>query len=209
MTLLLHAITPRDVAPPDGLAALLGTELAVVHAEVDEVPEAERAAVLRFGRAVQEVADRGPVLPVRFGTSVRDLPALAALVAEHEAEWLARLRAVAGCCELIVHLDREPSVDPTLEEAPLTGRDYLMRRAAAVRSVDTLRAEVDELLRPVAREVRTLPAGRGHDRLAVLVPRAAAEPARADVRRWAAGHPDVTVAVTGPWPPFSFGGAPA
>lgn len=203
--LLLHGIAPVDVAPPEGAAACLGSRVAVVYSERASAPEPERSAVLEFGRTVQELARAGPVLPVRFGTTVPDLRTLAGLVREQETVWSARLRAVAGCSELIVHVERRtPTPDPGLR--PTTGRDYLLQRVAAARSVEALRDEVAGVLRRVAREVRTLP-GRapGRERLAVLVPHAVTTVAGTDVRRWAAARPGLEVAVTGPWPPFDFG----
>jgi hypothetical protein len=202
MTLVLYAITSANVAPPEGLAALLGRGLAVVYAEREEPARPQREAVLAFGRTIQELADAGPVLPMRFGTAVAGLEELATLVSEHEEDWSARLRAVRGCCELIVHVDH-PSVEPA-PSVVRSGRDYLLERVAAVRAVEALRHEVGDVLGPVAREVRSLPGDQGHDRFAVLVPRAAATVASTGVRRWAAEHPDLHVAVTGPWPPFSF-----
>jgi hypothetical protein len=44
--------------------------------------------------------------------------------------------------------------------------------------------------------------------VALLVPRDAATQARARVERWGADRPDLGLAVTGPWPPFSFCEAP-
>jgi hypothetical protein len=59
------------------------------------------------------------------------------------------------------------------------------------------------VLRPWLREARQLPA-LGADRLAVLVPDAEADNARTCLERWAGDHPELELAVTGPWPPFSF-----
>ncbi len=203
MSLLLHAITPAGVAPPAGFAALLGQGVAVVYAN-REAPRRDRAAVLEFGRTIQELAEAGPLLPIRFGTTVADLEGLAELVAEHEPAWSARLRAVSGCCELIVHVSHESPAAPSSEQH-VTGRDYLLQRMAAARAADALQDQVGAALRPVAKEIRNLPGGKGHHRFAVLVPRATATVARADVQHWAAVRPDLQVAVTGPWPPFSFG----
>jgi hypothetical protein len=84
-----------------------------------------------------------------------------------------------------------------------SGREYLLRRAEALRTQDAVLAEVREVLRPWLREARSLP-GTVTDRLAVLVPRAEAADARTRLERWADDSPDLELAVTGPWPPFSF-----
>jgi hypothetical protein len=203
MSLLLHAITPAGVAPPEGFAAFLGRRVAVVYAD-REAPSPDRAAVLEFGRTIQELADDGPLLPIRFGTTVADLERLAELVAEHEPAWSARLSAVSGCCELIVHVNRESPAAPSSGQH-ISGREYLLQRTAAVRAADALQDQVGAALRPVAKEIRSLPGGKDHHRFALLVHRATATVARTDVQRWATAHPDLHVAVTGPWPPFSFG----
>jgi hypothetical protein len=90
----------------------------------------------------------------------------------------------------------------------VSGRDYLLQRASAARSRDALRDEVVARLRPWLRESRTLLGARS-DRVAVLLPRESAARARARLEEWAADRPDVELAVTGPWPPFSFCEAPA
>jgi hypothetical protein len=201
--LLLYAVTPADARCPAGLRTLLGTRVAVVHAEQDAEPPADREAVLAFGRTIERIAHDGPALPMRFGTTVADLQELRLLIAEHEEAWAARLEAVAGCCELIVHLDHTPAGAPRPAPGEQSGREYLLARAEAVHSGDAVRDEIRAVLRPWLREARSL-TGAGSDRMAVLVPHAAADRARTRLERWAADRREIEVAVTGPWPPFSF-----
>jgi hypothetical protein len=203
----LYAVTPVDTAVPSGLDALEGNAVAVVHSE-HAVASADRDAVLAYGRTIQQIARQGPALPMRFGTTVADLTELRLLIAEHEEAWSARLAAVGDCCELIVHLGGAPRATPRQAATELSGRDYLMRRAEAVRSRDAVHDELQAVVRPWLREARTLPGARS-DRMALLVPREAATPARSRLERWAAQRPDLDLAVTGPWPPFSFCEAPA
>jgi hypothetical protein len=205
---VLYAVTPIDAAVPSGLDALEGNLVAVLHTEAESEAASGRDAVLAFGRTVQQIAEHGPALPMRFGTTVADLAELRLLIAEHEEAWSARLATVGDCCELIVHLDGTPRAVPRQALTELSGRDYLLQRAEAVHSRDAVHDELHAVLRPWLREARTLPGARS-DRVATLLPREAAALARARLERWAAERPDLEVAVTGPWPPFSFCEAPA
>jgi hypothetical protein len=203
----LYAVTPVDTAVPIGLDALEGNAVAVLHSDREAVAPTDRDAVLAFGRTIQEIARHGPALPMRYGTTVADLTELRLLIAEHEEAWSARLAAVGDCCELIVHLGGAPSTVPRQVGAELSGRDYLKQRAEAARSRDAVHDELRAVVRPWLREARTLRGARS-DRVALLVPRDAATQARARVERWGADRPDLGLAVTGPWPPFSFCEAP-
>jgi hypothetical protein len=203
MTLLLYAVTAADAEPPEGLAALRGHRAGVVHAEHEAPSVSDRDAVLAFGRTVELITQDGPALPVRYGTTVADLAELQRLVARHEDEWAERLEVVAGCRELLLHLDLASPAEPGPVTAELTGRAYLMRRAEVIRARQALRDEVRGLLRPRLREDRVL-LGTGRDRMAVLVPAAEATGVRDDLVRWATAREDVRLEITGPWPPFSF-----
>jgi hypothetical protein len=203
MTLVLYAVVPVGASVPAGLDALAGLRVEVLFTEASGAPSSDRDAVVAFGRTIERITGGGTVLPMRFGTTVADLEELRLLIATHEEEWAARLEAVAGCAELIVHLRVLTPAEAEPTGGAPSGREYLKRRAAALRSADVVRDEVRAVLRPWLREVRPLPA-LGADRLAVLVPDAEAARARTCLERWAGDRPDLEVAVTGPWPPFSF-----
>ncbi len=191
MTLLLYAVVPVDARVPDGFDALHGARAAVVHAEPEVGYTADRDAVVAFGRTIERIARDGPVLPMRFGASVADLEELRVLIAENEEAWAARLEAVAGCCELIVHLVHPPSAEPRVVGAQ------------GVEAHDAVRDELRAALRPWLREARSLTVAAS-DRIAVLVPLAQADHARTRLERWAADHHGLEIEITGPWPPFSF-----
>ena len=191
MTLLLYAVVPLDAQVPEGLDALHGARAAVIHAEQEVGRPTDREAVVAFGRTIERIARDGPVLPMQFGAAVADLEELRVLIAEHEEAWAARLEAVAGCCELIVHLVHPPSAEPRMVGAP------------GVEAHDAVRDELRAVLRPWLREARSLTVAAS-DRIAVLVPLAQAIRARTRLERWAAEHHGLEIEITGPWPPFSF-----
>jgi hypothetical protein len=203
MTLVLYAVAPAGADVPDGLDALAGQRVAVLHAEQRDAPSVDHGAVVAFGRTIERISRHGTVLPMRFGSTAADLEELRLLIAEHEDAWAARLEAVAGCAELIVHLRVVAGADPEPAGPAPSGREYLLRRAEAVHSHDARVDEIRDVLRPWLRDARSLP-GTGADRLALLVPSAEAARARTRLERWAAGRSDLELAVTGPWPPFSF-----
>ncbi|WP_328529634.1 GvpL/GvpF family gas vesicle protein [Nocardioides sp. NBC_00368] len=161
-------------------------------------PQRSTRELLGFGRALHQLWAYVPVLPMRFGTVVRDDDELDRLVAEHESEWSDRLAAVTGHSECIVHL-----LMPARAATVRTGSDYLRRRAMEVKQRDAETAELQALLAPYASEIRPLPPVRPHEvRLAVLVPDEHVEAVRTVVEEWSTNGPEATV--TGPWPPFSF-----
>jgi hypothetical protein len=195
MTLLLYAVIPGSARVPDGFRALQGNRAAVLHAEQDVGPATDREAVIAFGRAVERIAREVPALPMRFGAAVADLEELRFLIAENEEAWAARLDAVAGCCELIVHLVHPPSVEPRV--------GGLDRLTGGVEAHDAVRDELRAVLSPWLREARSLNVAES-DRIAVLVPVAQATHARTRIEQWAVEHAGLAIEITGPWPPFSF-----
>jgi len=199
MTLLLYAVVPRDARVPDGFGVLHGNRTAVVHAEQEVALATDREAVIAFGRAVQRIARDGPALPMRYGAAAAGLEELRLLIAENEEAWAARLAAVAGCCELIVHLVHPPAAEPRVAVAEL-GRDHPARGLGAH---DAVRDELRAVLSPWLREARSLTVAAS-DRIAVLVPLAQEAHARTRIERWAAERPGLQIEITGPWPPFSF-----
>lgn len=206
--MLLYAVAAGDA---DSTAATDGTPLrahrydgvTVFVEPVTQAPERSTREVFAFGRVLHQLWSHVPVLPVRFGTVVSDETELDQLVAERESAWTARLTAVAGRSECIVHLPLPSGGVGSTAAAEQTGADYLRRRAAAVRSHDHEAAELRALLAPYASEITTLPQVRpGEARLSVLMADECVEAALAAVERWATSRAGATV--TGPWPPFSF-----
>ena len=76
-------------------------------------------------------------------------------------------------------------------------------RAAALRRRDASVAEISELVRDWAREMKVLPSQRGI-RIACLVSNADIPQLRDAVLGWQQAGDHGQVVVSGPWPPFSF-----
>ena len=207
MTLVLYAVIPAEVTQPDDLGVLRRPHVAVVHREEPAPAAAAPEAVLAFGQTIERIAERGPALPIRFGTTVSGLDELHRIAEEHEGSWATRLLVVAGHCELIVHVRVHGGAERATHRG-LRGREYLRRRAMATHARSAAHDGIREVLGARLREHRVLGIG-DVDRLAALVPSAAADEVRADLERWAAETPDIELSVTGPWPAFSFCEEPA
>lgn len=198
----LHAVVPRGSASvyEGNLRRHDVGGVTVLYEETTEPPAGTRDAVVEHGRRVVALAERVPTLPMRYGTTLGDADELRTTADEHADAWSRRLAELAGRCELVVH------VDVTTDRAPVpgdggSGRAYLRRRMTELQQHDQAMADARAVLRNWAEDVRPLPDRR---RLAVLVRRQDADAVREAVMAWGQLHEDLGVAVTGPWPPFSF-----
>ena len=198
--MLLAAVVARDAGPLD-------TELdrsdvgpvTVLYEESPEPPSQELSAIVEHGRRIVALAERVPLLPIRYGTTVADSEELAELAGSRADEWSRRLAHLAGRWELVVHLDLHDVTSPTGPAE--SGTAYLEARMARLRRHDRAVVDVRRVLEPWADESRLLLDRR---RLAVLVGRDDADAAREALATWAEQERDLTVSVSGPWPPFSF-----
>ncbi len=179
-----------------------------------------------------ELADA--LLPLAFGTVFRDEGGVRELLADQSSALGSRLDKVRGSSEWVVtlHVLREPSAEDVAATSPLVqnlkteiaasspGRAHLMRqrlqtleRDEAKRLQSEAAAQVLQALRRVGVDVYREPlptdlVERPLVRASVLV-RRAAEAAFVDEierlqNRWS--EPSYRLLLTGPWPPYRFGG---
>jgi hypothetical protein len=210
--LYLYALSARPTTAPDVLG-LDGTLLAVERVgELDAVVsdldrsrvEPTESAVLDHARVVDGLAAANEaVLPARFGRGFEDAAALRSAVAERAEDLQRALEQVRGCAELALRV-----LAPADGAAPpaASGRDYMRARLDERRRTERLADELHEPLAAIARAA-TKSVGAGSELLlsaAYLVPRGAIDDFNARVAELGADHPDVTLACTGPWPPYSF-----
>jgi hypothetical protein len=229
--LCAYAITSNhvlDPAGPQGIRLITHHGLALVVAEVEpasfaelekdpahwvnEPSEDDPLVMLarRHDVVVRAVFERHPVLPLRFGTILRDDQAAARLLTDHHdeaADWLDR---VAGHREWGVRARQaRPDTPAETPAEGLSGTEYLaMRRgrlAAAARTRrdgSTAAAALHEALARHATESmpRTRKSGAPLLDAAYLVPAGAEAAFTAEP---ACFH-ELAVEITGPWPPYSF-----
>lgn len=202
--------------------------LALVVAEVDLAPFAELAAkpaqwtkepdeneplvllARRHDTVVRAVFERHPVLPLRFGTILRDEPAARQLLTAHHDEATAWLDRVDGHREWGVRARlAHPEKPAEVSTEGMSGTDYLaMRRdrlAAAARTRrdgSTAAAVLHEALCRHAAETvhRAKKSTAPLLDAAYLVPEGAEPEFHAETEH----HEELAVEVTGPWPPYSF-----
>ncbi len=208
-------------------------DLAVVAGEVAAAPAPSAAALAAHDAVVRRLAAIAPaVLPCRFGQLVADRAALDAALTPRLAELRAAVSRVAGCVQMTLRIfagaadeiGGETAAEPITEqeENPPTaggpGRRYLEARRTAERSAGRAALDLPAVaalraaLLPLVKEEMLEPHGPGRLLLSVhdLVPATSAAEYRTRVesarRRTTTGP---RVAVSGPWPPYAFGGAPA
>jgi hypothetical protein len=174
------------------------------------------------------------IVPLAFGTVFRDDDRVRAVLHDRSEALRAGLGRVSGCAEWVValHLLREPDAEELAAASPAVqslraqikssspGRAHLLRRQLVTLEHDEARrvqlevvAGLMQSIRAVAVEVyqEPLPSDTVEKpllRASVLVQRAA-EPAFMDEvdrlrNRWP--EPAYRLLLTGPWPPYRFGG---
>jgi Gas vesicle synthesis protein GvpL/GvpF len=196
----LFAVTDAAKPPPAPFRAVRRGGLSIVWKEARAVEEPTADDLWRHGEQLEQLMEDRDVLPVRYGTVVRDEDAAARVLDQRRGELAAGLERVRGAVELALRVRRTDSGAGEPKDAhELTGREYLGARAGGVRAA----MGVHESLTAVARECIVQPSG-DLLRVAYLVDRDDVEAFVALVRRLQDEHEDLALVCTGPWPPFSF-----
>jgi hypothetical protein len=189
--------SPLTVERLDGIEAVVG----VVG---DEKIEATEDAILTHARVVDELVTlNSAVLPARFGRGFADRDALSRAVAERSNALLSALDRVRGCAEFGLRVFSNAEGVPAAEGS---GRDYMLARLEERRSTERLSEEIHAPLAAMARAA-TKSVGATPQLLlsaSYLVARDDEEGFRSALGELERDHPDLTLASTGPWPPYSF-----
>jgi hypothetical protein len=251
--LYAYGITPASVRLPADIPPVIGQtglrlvavdDLALLVSPVrpdelrvdeEDLSESGRLATLARGHdaVVRAASDAGPVLPLRFGTVVRDDDAARRLLDEHHDRAREQLDRIGSGREWGVKLVRRdpapsdsppadsPHSDPS-ERRGVTGTEYLTRRRQALARAEAAEAGADraadvltETLRPHVTD--SLRRG-GSSGSALLLDLAFLVPLDAEAAFAAAANElgeqlaadGLAVEVSGPWAPYSFAslGAP-
>lgn len=154
-------------------------------------------AVLAHARVVEELLPlAGAVLPARFGVGFEDGASLERAVADRAAALKESLERVRGRVEVGVRVVGDSTAPPAE-----TGREYLEARQRELAAIDALHESL---------AARALAATRGNSRGQLVMSGAyLVDPAGIPEFQKAVGalqseHPQLTFALTGPWPPYSF-----
>jgi hypothetical protein len=218
----LYAIADADAAVPatggiDGAPVSLETvqDLGAVVSVLARQPSPEsQQAVLDHARVVEAVArENAAVLPARFGRSYDDAESLRPALEARAGALRESLERVRDCVEvgLRVLAPEEAVASAASSPAPAgSGRDYMRIRLAAVHHAEALADELHVPLAELARaSTRSVAAPRMLLTAAYLIPRASLPAFRARVEELQRSRPGMSLACTGPWPPYSFAAAEA
>ena len=201
----VYAITDGPPAPlEEPLRALEHGSLAAVFRPAtaeDRTPNEE--ALWAHETVLEALMKERAVLPLRFGSVLADEAELGELLVAREREFAASLGQVRGRVELGVRATLPASVKPA---RPLSGSEYLQGKLERRRVASELGAVLNAELASAAcaATYRTIADPRPEFAGAYLVEREQVERFRKQVEALRRERPDVEVACTGPWPPFSF-----
>ena len=206
----LYAVIPADATAPDG-HGLANHRLETIRSAlaamiVEECPDRlagtnEESRI--FAEILCNLPATTPMLPIRFPTMLTTRSAVLAELQANETAWSKRLAELRGLSEVVIRAQWRESDEELDAASGRSGTSYLEGRAAELRRRDASVAEISQLVRDWAREIKVLPSQHGI-RIACLISRSEIPKLRHAVLSWkqAGDHGDVVVG--GPWPPFSF-----
>jgi hypothetical protein len=202
-------------APLDGVRE--GDLLAVISRHTHPPGEPALDTLWVHERVIERIMADRAVLPMRFGTRLPDDEALREALATRREEFLGALQRVRGRVEVSVRAMQQGG-EPSAAAEPVTprpvatsGRAYLEAKLRDGRRTEREASGLHDPLAMIAVDAVRQPA-RGPDELlraAYLIDRAALARFRGVVERLQRAHPGIAILCTGPWPPYSFVGAPA
>jgi hypothetical protein len=184
--------------------------LAVVYSRHRSLrPRPSAALVLQHERVVEAIMACAPVLPMRFGTRLDSTDKLDEAIAGRRDALLSALDRVRGRVELGIRVVGDAS-PPVRSPSPPSGRDYVLSLAATHRRTEHLAGEIHRPLDAlaVASVVRERSLSPALLAASYLVDTPQVDGFRRVAADLAAAHRDLQVALTGPWPPYSFVGEP-
>jgi hypothetical protein len=169
---------------------------------------ADEAALLKHERVVEALLEKGPVLPMRFGSWMDDPAAVLELLAERRSDFELGLEQVRGAVELgvraLVHEEPAERV-PALAGADRPGTAYMLARLNDEKRSEAIAAHIHEPLRALSRASTSRKTSlSGSVNTAYLVDRDDVDPFRAAVQKLDQAVEDAAIVCTGPWPPYSF-----
>ena len=205
---MIYVYAIGDRRPRGEVETIAAGELAAyVRRDVARAPAPDRESLLRHDRIVFSLMDSGAVLPMRFGSVVREEDEIRALLAERHDELRRRLEHVRGRVEFGVRATWR-STPPAPGAAP-GGHAFML---AKLQARSAARWQLDELAAPLAElaadsRSSLCPSDDTAFTAAYLVERAHTGRFEQRVRRAARMADEVTLTLSGPWPPYSFSGS--
>lgn len=216
----VYAVTEpmRDAPARAGLAGaalrlVTVADLAAVVSDHADAPlHAAEDSLWAHERVVEDLMSDRAVLPMRFGSVLRDDAAVRETLAARRAHLSAALQRVSGAVELGVRAAWNPDTAGVARDvaagARSPGAAYLLGLAQRSRHARTLAERLDRAVAGLcrARVQRLLRSPSLPVSAAYLVDRTAVEPFRSAIVALDAQLADAQIVCTGPWPPYSFSG---
>jgi hypothetical protein len=222
MGVLVYCILPAGTAPPHGLTGIDGASVRALNAGPlscwtsthEAAPQVSAESVAAHNGVVQAAMDSPATpVPLRFGQWFAADAEAASRIAEDATRWSALLRQVDGCIEYGVHIAAAETARDVQARPATTGTDYMAALARRQADAAERRRQGEALCSwmlaraaPLVRESRTeRAAGAGElATMAHLIERRNAEAYHLMMSDVRAERPDLRIAVSGPWPPYSF-----
>jgi hypothetical protein len=189
----------------EALDAIEVGDLIVVAGEVERAPVASPEQALAFDRVIKRLlAGSEALLPMRFGSTVRDRAALATEL-ERAREPLANaIELVRGRVQMTLRLTGARTSSPApAESPPATGSEYLARkleehrRAKAVPELDPIRPAFEHLI--VAEQTERHDSGPWLASVYHLIDRDQVDTYKATLKKQ-----KLEAQLSGPWAPYAF-----
>lgn len=221
----LHIVSGPDVAAVAGAVPCAEFDEKPLRGHIEDPAWLERT-VRAHHHVIGAIARTSPLLPVRFATLYRDDRRVAAMLQSQGGELLRALGHMAGRTEwgvkVYANTGRTVSDEVDASDDQRPGTAYLLRRKAQQEERSQgLRHAMDEAEQIHAALARTAvtstchplqtpeASGRREPMVlngAYLIEDGKLTDLKAVIDSVAAGHPELSIEVTGPWPPYSFSG---
>jgi Gas vesicle synthesis protein GvpL/GvpF len=163
------------------------------------VPDQMQRSALEFHEVVRRVFNQTAVIPFRLLSVFEDRQALAAFVAENQERFLVDLDRLKGFVQMECVVYPAPS---QRQAGSSSGKDYLEKKAVAMRSAEGFAQAVRNAVAHLGREVRVRE-GKNGTRIFVLVRRGS----ESDFRHAVGVLPlpeHLSRRISGPWPAAEF-----
>lgn len=207
MSLILYGVCERGPEPPPGqglggrpLRPVTAGDLTAIVSEAPDDLAVHEGALRIYARVVESLEALGTVLPARFGTRLANDQAATRLLVERRDRFVAALARVQGAAEMGIRATA-PLPEPSAAHGD-PGRAYLLGRLEQRRRAEQLAARIDQTVSGVVRQsiVRVMPRSGTLLQASYLVTRDAIDTFAGRIAELG----EFGLAVTGPWPPYSF-----
>jgi hypothetical protein len=211
--LLLYGIVNQDAqltVEPNMQLIKTGSLTAIVKAcdtEISREPE----IVLAFGEQVMSIHQQATLIPMRYGSVLRDENVVIQHLLDHEARYQTQLAELENCEEMGIRLQLGLTTDDTIPTPQVSGHDYLLARKHAYaipehaeQQASRLNNELAGLYRQHCAAISVFNGQRTY-LLSYLVPRTELQVFRDRLNALADSRADLGF-ISGPWPPYNFAG---